>query len=481
MKLDQVQVELRPRRHAEAVDLGIRMGRRWWRPMAASVALIWLPILVVSMLAFWEHPWRVAFILWWLRPAIERLPLSMLSKAIFGEKPNLAKTMGEFRQLLLDRTLLLPMTLLRIDPFRNVRAPMLQLEKPKRPSQRAKVLLPGTEGEAGSVLIMGLLAEWALAFTPLLLLASLFSPIAEQIELMFDLGLGVLPVYIVWILVGGWLLAAIANTPFYVAIGFSLYLNRRTMLEGWDIEVQFRRMAARAGRVAMIVMLMLAASTVGFAQTESPDPAPSDVIQEVLADPVFGEEIKEMKWVFSSDDDEEDESGPTPAVPLEGLGAIFAAVIEPILWIVVILVIILFVVQILSRAGSISFATGDEEESKKPERLFGLDVTESSLPDDVVAEARRLWSEGAARAAIGLLYRASISRLVHQDGIELADSATETECLNTVSEQIDAPRHDYFRRLTDSWLWIAYAHRSIEDSTAESLLQGWSDHFEGRA
>jgi hypothetical protein len=33
--------------------------------------------------------------------------------------------------------------------------------------------------------------------------------------------------------------------PFYVAAGFTLYLNRRTELESWDIELGFRTLAAR--------------------------------------------------------------------------------------------------------------------------------------------------------------------------------------------------------------------------------------------
>jgi hypothetical protein len=33
--------------------------------------------------------------------------------------------------------------------------------------------------------------------------------------------------------------------PLYVASGFTLYLNRRTELEGWDIEIAFRQLAAR--------------------------------------------------------------------------------------------------------------------------------------------------------------------------------------------------------------------------------------------
>ena len=40
-------------------------------------------------------------------------------------------------------------------------------------------------------------------------------------------------------------LVILALEPFYVAAGFALYLNRRTLLEGWDIELALRRIAER--------------------------------------------------------------------------------------------------------------------------------------------------------------------------------------------------------------------------------------------
>ncbi|HAQ27742.1 MAG TPA: DUF4129 domain-containing protein, partial [Pseudomonas sp.] len=43
--------------------------------------------------------------------------------------------------------------------------------------------------------------------------------------------------------------------PIYVASGFSLYLNRRTILEGWDIELAFRRLRTRL--MPMLVPLLL--------------------------------------------------------------------------------------------------------------------------------------------------------------------------------------------------------------------------------
>jgi len=43
--------------------------------------------------------------------------------------------------------------------------------------------------------------------------------------------------------------------PVYVACGFSLYLNRRTALEAWDIELQFRRLRQRLGGSAYALLL----------------------------------------------------------------------------------------------------------------------------------------------------------------------------------------------------------------------------------
>ena len=48
--------------------------------------------------------------------------------------------------------------------------------------------------------------------------------------------------------------------PIYVACGFSLYLNRRTVLEAWDIELVFRRMRQRlisASSVLLIAVMLL--------------------------------------------------------------------------------------------------------------------------------------------------------------------------------------------------------------------------------
>src|SRR5690606_27012118 len=50
-------------------------------------------------------------------------------------------------------------------------------------------------------------------------------------------------------------IATSAIEPFYVGAGFGLYLNRRTQIEAWDVEIALRRMRARlaSGAAAMLL------------------------------------------------------------------------------------------------------------------------------------------------------------------------------------------------------------------------------------
>ena len=87
-----------------------------------------------------------------------------------------------------------------------------------------------------SVLILGIL-----------LLADLATPAMASSGWMFERLFGSRPDTGSWGMEATlvYALAVTAIEPFYVAGGFSLYLNRRTLLEGWDIELELRRCAGR--------------------------------------------------------------------------------------------------------------------------------------------------------------------------------------------------------------------------------------------
>ena len=58
-----------------------------------------------------------------------------------------------------------------------------------------------------------------------------------------------------------YLFAVCVVEPFYVAGGFGFYINRRIYLEGWDIDLTFRKLASRVdqpARVGIVVALALA-------------------------------------------------------------------------------------------------------------------------------------------------------------------------------------------------------------------------------
>lgn len=57
-----------------------------------------------------------------------------------------------------------------------------------------------------------------------------------------------------------YVLVLVVWEPIYVACGFTLYLNRRTELEAWDIELVFRRLRQRLVGSAYVLLLGLAAS-----------------------------------------------------------------------------------------------------------------------------------------------------------------------------------------------------------------------------
>jgi len=75
--------------------------------------------------------------------------------------------------------------------------------------------------------------------------------------------------------------------PFYVGAGFGLYLNRRTEVEAWDIELALRRLRDRLLRGAAPLMLMFA---LGFAfapnaarAQDADDPQDTETIDEAAA------------------------------------------------------------------------------------------------------------------------------------------------------------------------------------------------------
>ena len=108
--------------------------------------------------------------------------------------------------------------------------------------------------------------------------------------------------------------------------------------------------------------------------------------------------------------------------------------------------------------------------------LFGLQVTPESLPDDIPGSVERLWDE-QPREALGLLYRALLSRLLGEFRLPLKSAHTEGEVLQLVEELYQDDLSAYANRLTRHWQNLAYGHRTPPPASRDELCQGWRQLF----
>ena len=112
-----------------------------------------------------------------------------------------------------------------------------------------------------------------------------------------------------------------------------------------------------------------------------------------------------------------------------------------------------------------------------PAVISGLDIRPESLPDDVAAAARQLWLQGKYRDAMSLLYRGTVSSLVHRYEVELTEGATEGDVLRAAQLRLRHESQRLLDQITRQWQSIAYAHRQPEADSALSLFDHWQDHF----
>jgi hypothetical protein len=108
-----------------------------------------------------------------------------------------------------------------------------------------------------------------------------------------------------------------------------------------------------------------------------------------------------------------------------------------------------------------------------PTHVRTLDIRPDSLPADIGAAAAALLQQGDAVAALSLLYRGALSRLVHACGVPIRASSTEAECLALARPRVPAATQAYAAALVA--LWQRCVYRADEPPPAEvlALCQGF--------
>lgn len=520
MDLGKISIEPRLRNGWQAIDLGFAMVRQWWWPAFLAWAVPAFALYLVLTLLFPERAWLMLFLVWWLKPLWDRLPLAMASRALFGEAPALKRTLRDSLKTF-KTDALASLTWRRFSPSRSFDLPVTVLEGLRGVDRSRRLsVLHYSYGNAAVWLTL------LLVHVEMFLTLGIWSALALLIPEELDINvLGIM-------LSEGDLATHLSNLiaftamalvgPFYSIAGFALYICRRIELEGWDIEIRFRHLAerhrktgrARSGIAASWMLTILVGgfaagqSTPNWAQeTDTADPAfVEDYYQKLeqfpeasaakgqVVDILGGEDFHRVEvisgWRFKNATENPDE---VPnwflsladfvewladlAAPLQSVFAGFAGGFEILVWALIITLVVWLIYRYREGLLSAFGVVQERKKSRPPEILFGLDVRKESLPEDVCAQVQSWWREGRHREAVGLLYRATLSRLIHQFSFEFSAGYTEQECVTVVERSNNRALSNYLLRLTRSWQQLAYAHRLPASSQVNELCSEWRDLF----
>lgn len=488
MRLEDLALNLRSRTPWEATDLGAIMYRQWWPAIARAWLAVFGPVALVLFVVCYRQPWLAILLLWWLKPVFDRFVLHVLSRAVFGAVPGAGETLRAWRDILRDGTWA-DLTYRRFTLRRSFRLPITQLEGPssKSVSERAAVLGQRIGGHAAAITLacMGFELVALIAVEGLVDFFTPDDPLSRPFSLFEWLRGSESQQLFAPLDVLYYAAAVSLIEPLYVAQGFGLYMVRRTLLEGWDIEIGFRRIANRlAQRTTAAVLAALLVVALGSAALDEAHAQPSaaslhkarEQIDEVMRAPEFERyrDVDTWRWKGSPADPLRRD----PPAWLKGLASVLAETARAAAWILAIIAIGALVWFLRRFTGSDAEPDPDAAYSA-PAVVAGMDVRPETLPEDVPDEARRLLARGAMRESLSLLYRGALSALIHRYGVELRGSFTENDCLRASEPVLDEQASDYFVRLVTDWRACAYADHSPGNREVEALIATWAQHMAG--
>jgi len=107
-----------------------------------------------------------------------------------------------------------------------------------------------------------------------------------------------------------------------------------------------------------------------------------------------------------------------------------------------------------------------------------LDVRPESLPDDVGAAAWALWQAGQVPAALSLLYRGALSRMIHRFEVPITGAATEGECLDLARGRLAPEALRYVTQVVRAWQASTYGGRALSAAMGEALCTGFGSRLD---
>ncbi len=509
MQVEALTVALRKRSNWEAIDLGFSLARRWflklWCAWMIGAFPIFILVMTITIFLNENTIGTLAIILfWWLKPLYEQPLLYILSRQIFSEKISLKFVFKNYFKIIKSQLLAL-LLWRRFSLSRSFNNPVAMLEglNGKERKERLNVLHARQNSARQWLTVICINLEILLNFSFMIFIYMLLPSELHNVTLFELLDTENLTITAIENIT--YFIAVSIIAPVYVAAGFALYITRRIKLEGWDIELAFKQIQNRISSIpptnnqqsipsftgviagiCLLITLIVPSTNYATSENEISKEYAKTTIEEVFQNKHFGKTTKQKKWIYIGEEQEEKDFPKWLEKFLKWLlGDNFDSnssglkLFEILIWLAVGTLVIWLIKRYSHWMRWINTQPTSKNKSHNyiPKKIMGIEISKESLPKDVYAEFTALIQKQHYRPALSLLYRATLSLIVHSNDFEIPASATEQECNLLVKNNRNEREAQFFTQLTRAWILLAYGNQLPNLETLLKLRDQWRLHF----
>jgi len=258
----------------------------------------------------------------------------------------------------------------------------------------------------------------------------------------------------------------------YVCMGFSIYINSRIEVEGWDIEITFRNFAEKlkdkSKHAALIVItaICLFLPIKSFASEEILNPAnniPIEKLQNILDSPDFGG--YEKTWGIRLKN--EPQPAETRDINMELLRKI-RVIFSYFLLIIIIGAVSILIIYLIIYLRKLNWKKTGKTNSFTEKNIFNKQTADPKL---LLEKAVNFYKQGEIRLAWGFCTAAAIQSWPVYRGIIFPANATENECANIIGVKSNNNSEVYsFKKLIKNWVYLAYAGKLPPEGSFEEAV-----------